>query len=123
SPSRAQEYFGEALSICREIRDRRGEAGCLTSIGWLHYLQGDLPKAQEAHELALPIRREVKDRRGEALTSAGLGRIYAVQGKLEEALPLLEAAIAIDEKIGSGDLAVHRSWLEEVRNGLKGKRR
>jgi tetratricopeptide (TPR) repeat protein len=123
SLSGALKYYQEALANAQEIKDPQSEAACLTTIGWLYLNQNNLPKALASYEQALPIRRKVGDPRGNALTASGLGRVYQQLGRLEEALPLLETAVSLDEQTQSNDLNIHRTWLDEVRQALKRKRR
>lgn len=97
-PEQAIGYLTRALELERAAgRERGGEAETLTSIGWCHYVLGNLARAQEFFAEALPIRREVGDPTGEAATLFGLAHVERAQTNLYNARVRVEAALAIVE--------------------------
>ena len=61
------EYYEEALTIAREIGDRRGEGADLSSLGIRYATLGETERAIEYYEQALAIAREIGDKRMEEL--------------------------------------------------------
>ena len=62
---RALEYYGQALSIRREVGARAGQAVTLSNIGAVYGDLGEvLQRALEYYGQALPIQREVGARLG-----------------------------------------------------------
>ncbi|MFZ5880781.1 MAG: serine/threonine-protein kinase [Chloroflexota bacterium] len=58
-------YYERALSILREIGDRRGEGAALGNLGNAYAALGEVRRAIGYYEEALKIDREIGDRRGE----------------------------------------------------------
>jgi CHAT domain-containing protein len=85
-PLKALESHSQALSIFREIKDRKHEAFVLTQIGLIYYLSGQLQKPLEYSTQALLIYREIKDRKQEARLTSFIGQIYSDIGQPQKAL-------------------------------------
>ncbi|MDT9298605.1 MAG: tetratricopeptide repeat protein, partial [Arthrospira platensis PCC 7345] len=73
-------YYQQALTISREVRDRRGEATTLNNIGGVYGAIGEPQEALTYYQQALTIRREVRDRAGEATTLNNIGLVYSAIG-------------------------------------------
>lgn len=58
----ALKFYNQALSLRREIGDRRGEANALNSIGAIYRVTGELPKTLKFYNAALPIIQSVGNR-------------------------------------------------------------
>ena len=58
---RAIEYYEQALTVAREIGDRRGEGADLANMGLLAKEQGDLARARQLWEQALKIYEAIED--------------------------------------------------------------
>jgi hypothetical protein len=101
---KALDYQQQALSIFREVGNRRREAHMLTHIGWIYNRLGDYQKALDHLGQALPICRMVGDRRGEATAHQGLGRVYGEWGAgrdFDKSIEHYRQALAIQRAIKS----------------------
>lgn len=76
---KAEKAADEALNICRESGDRRGEAASLHQMGILKLHGGDVNTAIENFNRALEIKKEIGDNTPGA-TLAELGRAYYFRG-------------------------------------------
>jgi predicted ATPase/Tfp pilus assembly protein PilF len=96
----AQEHMEAAITLAREVGDRRSEGVWLSSLGDLHRRQGRMPEAQEHVEAAITLAREVGDRRHEGHRLGNLGNLAREQGRMAEAQAHYEAAITIAREVG-----------------------
>jgi predicted ATPase/DNA-binding SARP family transcriptional activator/Tfp pilus assembly protein PilF len=97
----AQRRYEEAMAISREIGDRQGSAGSLSSLACMAHERGDLEKALALHTQCLHLRRELGDKSGMAASLLNLGSWRAAHGDREEAQRLLEEALAISGEVGN----------------------
>ncbi|MBW1617030.1 MAG: tetratricopeptide repeat protein, partial [Deltaproteobacteria bacterium] len=65
-----------ALPIYKEIRNRLGEANCISSIGEIHLRESHNVEALKAYEAALSIYKEIRNRLGEANCISSIGEIH-----------------------------------------------
>ena len=56
---RRPEYHEQALTIAREIGDRRGEANASWNLGLAHEKAGDLRRAAEMMQICVSFEREI----------------------------------------------------------------
>ena len=70
----ALKCFEQALSICKEIGDRRGEGVALGNLGKVYLDLGQHEEARKYFEQALVLSKEVGDREGESRMLDFLGR-------------------------------------------------
>jgi tetratricopeptide (TPR) repeat protein len=96
----AIELFEQALTIGREVGDRRAQSAALSNLGIGHGQLGQFGRAIELHERSLAIDREIGNRAGEAVSLSGLGLRYSALGELERAIELQEQALVIYREIG-----------------------
>lgn len=92
---RAKHYLELALSICREVGNRKEEGAVLSFLGSVYADLGQLEHAKERLMQALQIRREIEDRNGVGWTLANLGRLYDELGQAEEALTYCNQSLMI----------------------------
>ncbi len=78
--SAAQEKFGAALSIARELDDQEGEAACLTNIAACAGQLGEHAVARNLLSEALDLRRQLGDDKGAAACLHELALLAARQG-------------------------------------------
>ena len=97
---RAIGFHEQALVICREIGDRRGEGNALGNLGIAYARLGQAERAIDFHEQALVISREIGDRRGEGSDLGNLGIAYARLGQTERAIGFYEKQLVICREIG-----------------------
>ena len=71
-PSKALEFYNQALPLRRSTKDWAGEARTLNNIGKLHDDLGELDLALASYNQALPLRAAAGDRAGEARTLGNL---------------------------------------------------
>ena len=74
----AAQALEQALGICRDIGDRRGQANALRELGVVRRLTGEYPAAAQALEQALGICRDIGDRGGEAEALNERGTLHRV---------------------------------------------
>lgn len=103
SQQKAIEKFKAALSIYQEIKDRRGEAKTLNSLGMAHDYLNLYERAREYYERALPIRHELKDGSGEAGLLNSLSFVYYHLKQFDKAREYTEKALAIYREIADKD--------------------
>jgi tetratricopeptide (TPR) repeat protein len=97
---KARSYYDEALTLFRQVGDRRGEGNALGNLGLAYADLGQLERAISYHEQQLAIAREIGDRRGEGNALGNLGSDYYSLGQMERAIDYFEQALAIDREIG-----------------------
>jgi non-specific serine/threonine protein kinase len=95
----ATKLASEALSIRRELADRRGMAQSFNSLGNTAYYQGNLAQAQRLHEESLAINREIGENPGIASSLNNLANVAIDCGSLVEAQRLYEEALEINRQI------------------------
>lgn len=88
----ALEYYQQALSLCRAIGDRRGEAVALNSSGASYAELGEKQKALDSFERALPLMRAVGHRLGEAGSFQNLGELRQATMQAATRMPVASAA-------------------------------
>ncbi|MEM7244137.1 MAG: protein kinase [Acidobacteriota bacterium] len=119
-----------AVTIARELGDRRLEGRLLDVLGFLVAESGDDAGARELHASALRLARETADRRTEAMALRNLARRHPRDDHGAETLRLLDEALASFREVGDrlaegqtiGDIAWEQAdlgRLEEARVGLK----
>ncbi|MCL1471448.1 tetratricopeptide repeat protein [Argonema antarcticum] len=95
----ALESWQKALTIYREIKDRRGEGRSLGNIGYAYFLLDDREKAIEYLEQDLAIARDIKDRQEEADALGNLGTVYYSQGDYPKAIDYYQKSLAIQRQL------------------------
>src|SRR5262249_43533717 len=86
----AEGHHPHALSIWRELGERRQIVRSIGSLGNLAYERSDLAGARTHYEEALIIAREIDDRRSIALALQHLGIVAMYAGDLSAAQKFLE---------------------------------
>ena len=99
-PRRAIECYQQALTIAREIGDRRGEGNALDSLGLAYGTLGETHRAIEFFHQHLAVAREIGDRRGESNALGGLGWANHRLGEVRRAIEFHQQALAIAREIG-----------------------
>ena len=78
---KAQEYFGKALLLFKQVGDVQGESGAQNNIGKVLSALGNYEQALERYNEALLLSRRVGDKQGEAVT---LSNMLVVMNDLHE---------------------------------------
>ncbi|WP_293336559.1 tetratricopeptide repeat protein [Microcoleus sp. CAWBG58] len=89
----------QALTIYREIGDRRVEAVSLHLLGNAYDSLGQFQQAIECHEQSLDINNEIGDRGGEVDSFCGLGNAYQSLGQYHKAIECHEQSLQISGKL------------------------
>jgi tetratricopeptide (TPR) repeat protein len=92
-------YHEQALTIAREISDRRGEGYALDNLGLAYAELGEVEKAIGYHEQALVIAREISNLYGEACALGNLGLALAKTGETEKASGYREQLLVVAREI------------------------
>ncbi len=95
----AFQSWQQALTIYREIKDRRGEGQALGNLGNVYDALGKYDKVIEFQMQRLEIAREIKDSRGEGQALGNLGNVYNSLGKYDKAIKYLQQALTIYREI------------------------
>jgi serine phosphatase RsbU (regulator of sigma subunit) len=74
-----------ALEIFRSLKDKKGEADTLNSVGAVYMYQGDNDNRLKCNQLCLQIRTEIDDKESIASSEVNIGETYMEMGNFEEA--------------------------------------
>ncbi len=121
----AEQRYGKALSLYRQIADRRGEANTLRALGELYVRTNRLQEAEQRHDETLTLFRQLEERLGKASTLNALGDLYLRTARLKEAEQRYDEALPlyrqVEERHGEadtlralGDLYVRTDRLKEA---------
>ena len=91
----AGKLYEKAISVMKELGDRKGEAAAYGKIGIVVLSLSEYGKAKKYLEEALAISIEIGDKRGEATDYGNLGNIFLLRGEYGKAKEYLEKALAI----------------------------
>ena len=112
-------YFEQALTLAREVNDRRNEYMQLASLGNAFYAMNQLEMAIDYYEpaLALSLKLNIDDQNvldflGRAHRETGLA--YEAMGEFDTALTHLRRALQLFEKIDSPNIEPLFEELEQV---------
>ncbi|MCX7981756.1 MAG: tetratricopeptide repeat protein [Syntrophales bacterium] len=98
-------YHYRELYICRELKDRKGEATTIANIAAILYEKDELDKALEYYKLSLILQYDEKTI---ATIYNNIALIYSKKSEYHKSIDYLKKAIAIDEKIGDyHSLGIH----------------
>ncbi|MEA2008587.1 MAG: hypothetical protein U9O54_05665 [Chloroflexota bacterium] len=89
----------EALSIARELGDRRRELHCLVAIANQRLSLND-PTGWELSEHALNLARELGDQLYEVGILTKMGQVYSLSEQPERGIPYLEMALPLSRELG-----------------------
>jgi tetratricopeptide (TPR) repeat protein len=97
----AMPYYEQALSLCRQLGDRRFEGILLRNLAGVWQYLGDLAQAQELYERSIQCCREVGDRRGESETLVWLAILFCWRTDDSAARDASERALHLAQSIGA----------------------
>ena len=97
---KAKKYYDNALTVCQENGDQRGEALCYSKLGEVFDSLGEYGKAKEYFEKALVIVQNIGDQNGVGITYCNLGRAFHSLGEYGKCKEYNEKALAILQEIG-----------------------
>ncbi|HEY9672016.1 MAG TPA: CHAT domain-containing tetratricopeptide repeat protein [Waterburya sp.] len=95
----AKQSFQQALTIYREINDRKGEGWALGNLGIAYKSLGDYAQAIDYEKQSLAIAREIHDRQNEGKALGNLGIAYRNLGDYAQAIDYEKQWLAIAQQI------------------------
>jgi tetratricopeptide (TPR) repeat protein len=98
---KAIEFYEQALTVLRELGDKRGEGSVLGNLGLAYAALGETRKAIGFYERRIEIAREIGDRRGEGNALWNMSTTMDKLGERAKAIECAEAALKIYEEIES----------------------
>ena len=104
---KAREYFGKALEIRMDFRDKKGIASTLGNIGSLYKDYGDNESALDFFIKSLELFEELGNGRGISFTSSCIGGIYTAKGRFDEAEELISKGLEISRELKFKDREIH----------------
>ena len=110
---KALEFHEKALTIAREIGDKRNEGTWLGNLGSDYANLDEISKAIEFYEKQLVIAREVGDLRGEGNALGNLGITVHNLGKTDKGISQMKQALTIFQTIESPKAEWARERLKE----------
>ena len=96
----ALQSFQQALTIYREIKDRKGQAFSLNYIAIVKRTLGDNIESLEFYKQALYIFREIGDRLNEGTVLNNIGKVHEGLGQYPQALEFYQQALSIRQEVG-----------------------
>lgn len=96
----AMASYSEAMSIFRELDEKKGEADTLNNFGTV-YLGIDFKRALQYYEDSLKIYNEIGNKVGASKVCNNIGILYNQLGKYERALEYLKQSLRIQQERGS----------------------
>jgi tetratricopeptide (TPR) repeat protein len=121
SPTKAIEYWTQALTFHHELEDKRGIAQVLTNLGALAQEQGREEDAWQAYLEALRWERELQHTLGVARALSNLGEISESRRQWLRACRFYAAAQCLFNKIGSPYEQYSRDLLMRLSAQLNGE--
>ena len=89
-----------ALAAAERTHDQLGQATTLTSLGEVHYLQGDYAPARQVLDRAHRLYVDLGDRRGQATVLLNLGNAYRQWGDWDRARQVFGQALQLFTDLG-----------------------
>ena len=100
APTKALDYFQQALILRRAGGDKRGEAITDTNIAVIYGMLGDTAKELNYHEQSLNLYTSVGEKNGEAAAVSSIGIVLEARGEVEKALDHYQKALALYKELG-----------------------
>jgi DNA-binding winged helix-turn-helix (wHTH) protein/tetratricopeptide (TPR) repeat protein len=114
--------YEKALAVCREIGNKRCEAGALNNLAGVAEDEADFSKAERVYRQSLTVRQEIGDTGGVALAFNNLGTTQELQAKLAVAKDSYTRAREqyrkISYKPGEGMALANSAEIERLRGNM-----
>ncbi|HUJ06257.1 MAG TPA: LuxR C-terminal-related transcriptional regulator [Streptosporangiaceae bacterium] len=110
----AMRYFGDALTLYRQIDARPEMARCLAGMGWIALFEQDLAAAREHLTESITLSLTAGRRLAIARGLAALAAFAAASGREEHAVSVAAAALAVFDAIGTPRSASATRRLDEL---------
>ncbi|MGH9767467.1 MAG: tetratricopeptide repeat protein, partial [Blastocatellia bacterium] len=119
--------FEEALTLWRQLDDRRGELRMLARLGREYLNTADPQKALNYYQQAFPLAKSLGDRNQEANLLLGIGGVYSRQDEYQKALEAYEKARQVfasmsrreGEAIAINNIGLIHQYLGDARKSLE----
>jgi tetratricopeptide (TPR) repeat protein len=95
----ARDAFDRSLEIKQALRDERGAAMVLNSLGGVLRDLGRLDDARDAFDRSLEIKQALRDERGEAMVLNSLGGVLRDLGRLDDARDAFARSLEIEQAL------------------------
>ncbi len=102
---RADAYYRETLSLCRETGDTRLTAQTLMNLGSVAWVRGNIDRASALFQESLGLARGVEDRRTVARALNQLGEVARMRGDDKRAAGFYEESLALWRALGEKERA------------------
>ena len=99
--SLAIDHYQQALTMVRQLGDRRNEGVSLGHLGSCCRQLGQIPRAIDLYQQALTIARQTGNRRGEIAMLTSLGICHRSLGRLRQAVEFCQQALTIARQTGN----------------------
>jgi len=96
----ATSQFEQSLALRQELGDERAVARCLTQLGHMNLLRGNLRMAEERYRSALELRRKTGDVRGQAVSMNGLACLFHERGDHKRAIHIWQEVERLSRSVG-----------------------
>jgi len=94
-----EELLHQAIRATQKLRDKKGVAKTLHSMGNLAYATGNLDKARRQYRKSLKINEKLGDESGISITLHQMGMMANATGDLEKAKSLYKESLKIKQKL------------------------
>jgi predicted ATPase/transcriptional regulator with XRE-family HTH domain len=98
--SSALDFYGQSLTLSRELGDRAGMSRALNNLAVVAHDTGDYARSRDLYTESLALKRELGDKWGIAASLNGLGVVEQDQGNYDEARTLMSDALVIWREVG-----------------------
>ena len=126
----ARHYLTRTGEMARKAGDILGQAKCIQSLGYIHFIESRNDEAKEAFEQALPLYKSVGDIQGQANCIQSLGDIHFLESRNDEAKNAFEKALPLYKSVGDiqgqanciqslGDIHFRESRKDEAKNAYE----
>ncbi len=105
-------WLEEAISACREMRDKSSERSAISNLGIAWDQCGQTGKAIDLHEQCLDMSRKAGDLEGESAALGHIGLAWITLGDPHKSLAFHDEHLAIARRIGN------RKWEESALGNL-----
>ncbi len=109
---RAMALSEEALRLCEQIDDRKGNARALLRLSKIHWSLGQYPQAKKCGEEARSLFEQIEDLTGIADSLENLSAVALDQGKYLQAQKLAHDCLILQQRLENKWGIAYALWLE-----------
>ncbi|WP_321162537.1 CHAT domain-containing protein [Nostoc sp. KVJ3] len=97
---KALSYYNQALSLYRQVGDKKSEGVSLNNIGSVYYFLGENQKALSYYNQSLSLHRLIKNKSGIATTLNNVGKVYLELQENQKALSYFSQSLSLHQQAG-----------------------